>query len=81
MTPDWMEGVDRRLDRSSFVLALAAMAVAFFFHYLKVTEFRQLGIAVALRFGYTMPVTSGQNRSLCWNGVRWRLHPSVRNLS
>ena len=32
MTPDWMEGVDRRLDRSSLVLALAAMAVAFFFH-------------------------------------------------
>jgi len=32
MTPDWMEGVDRRLDRSSFVLTMAAMAVAFFVH-------------------------------------------------
>lgn len=25
MTPDWMEGLDRRLDRSSLVLTLAAM--------------------------------------------------------
>jgi hypothetical protein len=32
MTPDWMAGVDRRLDRSSFVLAVAAMVVAFSFH-------------------------------------------------
>jgi hypothetical protein len=32
MTPDWMEGVDRRLDRSSLVLTLAAMGVAFFLH-------------------------------------------------
>ena len=32
MTPDWMEGVDRRLDRSSLVLAVAAMAGAFFLH-------------------------------------------------
>jgi hypothetical protein len=35
MTSDWMEGVDRRLDRSSFVLAVVAMAIAFFFHSLK----------------------------------------------
>jgi hypothetical protein len=32
MTPDWMEGVDRRLDRSSLVLTLAAMPVVFFLH-------------------------------------------------
>ena len=32
MTPDWMEGVDRRLDRSSLVLTLAAMPVAFVLH-------------------------------------------------
>ena len=32
MTPDWMEGLDRRLDRSSLVLTLAAMPVAFFLH-------------------------------------------------
>jgi ATP synthase I chain len=32
MTPDWMEGVDRRLNRSSFVLTLAAMPAAFFLH-------------------------------------------------
>ncbi len=29
---DWMEGVDRRLDRSSLVLTLGAMPLAFFFH-------------------------------------------------
>jgi ATP synthase I subunit len=32
MTPDWMEGVDRRLDRSSLVLTLTAMPVAFVLH-------------------------------------------------
>jgi ATP synthase I chain len=32
MTTDWMEGVDRRLDRSSLVLAVAAMAGAFFLY-------------------------------------------------
>ena len=32
MTPDWMEGVDRRLDRSSLVLALAAVTLTFVFH-------------------------------------------------
>jgi ATP synthase I subunit len=32
MTPDWMEGVDRRLDRSSLLLTLAAMAAAFFLY-------------------------------------------------
>jgi ATP synthase I chain len=32
MTPDWMEGLDRRLDRSSLVLALVAMSVVFFLH-------------------------------------------------
>ena len=35
MTPDWIEGVDRRLDRSSLVLTLAAMPVAFFLHSMK----------------------------------------------
>ena len=28
MTPDWMEGVDRRLDRSSLVLTIVAMLIA-----------------------------------------------------
>ena len=32
MTPDWMEGVDRRLDRSSLLLTLAAMPAAFFLY-------------------------------------------------
>jgi|SRR5437867_13428250 len=32
MTPDWMEGVDRRLDRSSVVLTVAAILLAFFLH-------------------------------------------------
>jgi len=35
MNSDWMEGVDRRLDRSSLILTLAAMAVVFFLHSLK----------------------------------------------
>ena len=30
MTPEWMEGVDRRLDRSSLVVTLSAMSVVFF---------------------------------------------------
>jgi hypothetical protein len=32
MTPDWIEGLDRRLDRSSLVLALAAVSLVFVFH-------------------------------------------------
>ena len=32
MTPDWMEGLDRRLDRYSLVLTLAAMSVVFSLH-------------------------------------------------
>jgi hypothetical protein len=32
MTPDWMEGVDRRLDRSSLILTLASMPVVFFLY-------------------------------------------------
>ena len=32
MTSDWIEGVDRRLDRSSLLLTLAAMPLAFFLH-------------------------------------------------
>ena len=32
MTPDWMEGVDRRLDRSSLLLTLTAMPAAFFLY-------------------------------------------------
>ena len=32
MTPDWMEGVDRRLDRSSLVLTLLAMPVVLLLH-------------------------------------------------
>ena len=32
MTPDLMDGLDRRLNRSSLILTLAAMPVALYFH-------------------------------------------------
>ena len=48
MTPDWMEGVDRRLDRSSLVLAVAAMPIAFFLHSAKAAL--SIGVGAGLSY-------------------------------
>ena len=48
MTPDLMEGVDRRLDRSSLILTVLAMLVAFLLHSAKASL--SIGAGAALSY-------------------------------
>jgi hypothetical protein len=47
MTDDWFEGVDRRLDRYSLVLTIAAVGALFFLHSAKVAASFLAGAALS----------------------------------